>query len=113
MASQVRIGGVLLDFQPKSPEEIQRMMQFLLDQQAQFAADLAKTEATVDRISTKTERLTEGLLSLTGVVGLVADSVRDFAAASRKADGELRQYIQTVVEMFERHLRDDHGIRPS
>ena len=29
-----------MDFQPMSPEDMQRAMQFLLNQRAQFAADL-------------------------------------------------------------------------
>ena len=42
MAGTGQNGGFLVDFQPMSPEEMQRAMQFLVNQQAQFAADIAK-----------------------------------------------------------------------
>ena len=45
MAETRRIGGFSVDFQPMSPEDMQRAMQFLLSQQAQFAANIAKNEA--------------------------------------------------------------------
>ena len=40
-----------MDFQPMSPEDMQRAMQFLLNQQAQFAADIARraeAQAAID-----------------------------------------------------------------
>jgi hypothetical protein len=38
MADTSKEGGVLVEFQPMSPEEMQRTMQFLLASQAQFVA---------------------------------------------------------------------------
>ena len=116
-----------MDFQPMSPEEMQRTMQFLLNQQARFDAQL-------ERLSEKMNRMAEGLVGLTGIVGRVADGVGVLRAAQEedarqlrasreqleKADSDLREYIQTVeshldllIEMFERHLREDHGGKPS
>jgi hypothetical protein len=51
MAGVSGIGRILVDFQPMSPEELQRMMQFLLNQQAQFDANLEKLSAKTDRIA--------------------------------------------------------------
>jgi hypothetical protein len=45
MLERARSGGFLVDFHPMSPEEMQRMMQFLLRQQAQFDANQAKFDA--------------------------------------------------------------------
>ena len=105
-----------------SRDEIERTMQFILHQQAQFAANMERTEvdlaklaaqqgrfeshqerfeshqeridATLERLSAKTDNIADGLIGLTGVVGQLTDSV------------------SRLVTMFERHLRDNHGQRP-
>ena len=110
------------------------MLQFLLNQQAQFAADIARNEA---RLTEGFGRVNEGLVGLTAIVG-------QLAAAQLRTDEQLRttqermdtrgqrmdtlgqrvddvgQYIQTVeshlnvvIQMFEQHLREDHGRAPS
>ena len=53
MTTKGRIGGVRVEFQPMSPEDVQRTMQFLVHQQAQFAADFARTETYIDKLSVK------------------------------------------------------------
>jgi hypothetical protein len=87
-----------MDFQPMSPDDMQRTMQFLLDHQAKFAADLDKlterfdgTSERFERLVDKTERIADGVISLTTVVGQVA------ARVDRLHD--------VVVQ----HLRRDHG----
>jgi len=112
-----------VEFQPMSPEDIQRTVQFLLHQQAQFAADFARLSGKVDLVA-------DGLIGLTAIVGRVVDSVGQIAEAQKRTDEQLRatgarvddlgEYIKTVeshlnvvIEMFERHLREDHGRRPS
>jgi ABC-type transporter Mla subunit MlaD len=120
-----------------SPEEIERTVQFLLHQQAQFAADF-------ERLSAKTDRIADGLIGLTGIVGNltgnvghltahiglvtdrlgdvtdrlgdvtdrlgnVTDRLAELAAAQERTD----QQIRNMQEMFERHLREDHGERPN
>jgi hypothetical protein len=85
-------------------------MQFLLNQQAKF-------DARLDRISEKTERVTDALVGLTGIVGRIAETQDRLARESREADARLESYIEKVetqlLELFERHLREDHGDRPS
>jgi hypothetical protein len=106
-----------VEFQPMSPEEMQRTMQFLLHQQAKF-------DARLDRISEKSERIQDALVGLTGIVGRLAESQQEtdrrfmqYAREFRKADARLASYIRKVetqlLELFERHLREDHGHRPS
>ena len=103
-----------MDFQPMTPEERDRMMQFLLNQQALFAADHAKSLERLDRV--------EGaLLTVVGAIGQIADRLDQLAAAQEKTDEQLKQTdeqskrtgdrLDIVVNMFERHLREDHGIQ--
>lgn len=96
-----------------SPEEIQRTVQFLLNQQAQFAADLAASQARFDArieaLSAKTDRMADGVIGLTTIVGHVVDSVSRIAEAQKRTDS----HLDVVIQMFERHLREDHGHRPS
>jgi chromosome segregation ATPase len=129
MAAERRSGG-LVEFQPMSPEEIERTMQFVLRQQAEFAADFGKVSVQIDALSAKTDRIADGLIGLTGIVGRLATAqettdqqIRELdrqAAETKLRMSELGDYIKTVeshlnvvIEMFERHLREDHGPRPS
>ena len=101
-----------------SPEEIERTVQFLLHQQAQFAADFEK-------LSAKTDRIADGVIGLTGIVGNVTDHLGRLATAQDRTDQQLNEtnarvsdlgeYIKTVeshlnvvIRMFEQHLRGDH-----
>lgn len=112
-----------MEFQPMSPDEIERTMQFLLRQQAQFEASMASLaarqdrfqthldqfqvnldrfqanlegfQARLDRLEAKTENIADGLIGLTGIVG------------------QLINKVDRVVDAFERHLRVDHGYLPS
>ena len=103
-----------------SPEDMQRAMQFLLSQQAQFAADFARmTEAQAAneaRWTDRFDRITDGLVGLTSIVGQLAASQQ---RSDERVD-ELGEYIRSVeshlnvvVDLFDRHLREDHGQRPS
>lgn len=120
MALSSGSGGILVDYQPMSPEEIERTVQFLLQQQAQFVAEIAK-------LSTKTDRIADGLIGLTGIVGRVAVHLERLALAQEDTDRQLKatderlsahigtveSHLNVVIEMFERHLRDEHGPKPS
>jgi hypothetical protein len=107
------IGGVFVEFQPMSPEEIQRTVQFLLHQQAQFAVDCAASQARFDarieKLSAKTDQVADGLIGLTAIVGHVVDGVSQIADAQKRTES----HLNVVIQMFERHLREDHGHRPS
>ena len=116
-----------MEFHPMSPEEMQRTMQFLLAQQASFAADF-------ERLTAKTDRMADAIIGLTGIVGRIADQQERLgdqlqrltdqqekhAKDTKARMDDLGEYIKTVeshlnvvIEMFERHLREDHGQRPS
>jgi len=112
--------GIRVEFEPMSPEEMQRKMEFLLTQQAQFAADL-------QRLAARTDTLADAMIGLTGIVGRIAERqdegfarLREHLEAHDSGFAELRDYIKTVeshldvvIEMFERHLREDHDRPPS
>jgi hypothetical protein len=116
-----------VEFEPMSPEEIERTMQFLLRQQAQFAADFEK-------LSGKSDRMMEAIIGLTGIVGHLHASQQRTDEQMKRTDEQMKErfthtdarlndlgeYIKTVeshlnvlIEMFERHLREDHGRPPS
>ena len=91
-------------------------MQSLLAQQAQFASDFEKLTA-------KTDTMADAIIGLTGIVGRIADRQERTDEQIRETStrlSDLGEYIKTVeshlnvvIQMFERHLRDDHGQRPS
>jgi hypothetical protein len=116
-------GGVLVEFRPMSPDEIERTMQFLLQQQARFAADF-------DRLSEKSDRMMEAIVGLTGIAGQTVGMVERLAAAQHRSDERMTRieeqlartdeqlartdaHLGVLIDMFERHLRDDHGREPS
>ena len=99
-----------------SPDEIERTVQFLLRQQAQFAADFEKLTA-------KTDRLTDAVVGLTGIVGRLAEGHERLRESQERTDARLRELaeqakrteanLDALIDMFERHLREDHGSAPS
>jgi hypothetical protein len=96
-----------------SPEEIERTVQFLLQLQAQSAADMAKWEARANRVE-------DGLVGLTAIVGQIAAAQLRSDERLDERFTELGDYIKTVeshlnavIDTFERHLREDHGQQPS
>ncbi len=116
-----------MEFRPMSPEDIERTVQFLLQQQAQFAADVA-------RLSTKTDLIADGLIGLTGIVGRLTEAQARTDEQLKRTDKQLERtdeqlketdtrlsahiervdaHLNVVIDMFERHLRENHGHNPS
>jgi hypothetical protein len=85
------------DFQPMSPDEMQRAMQFIVNQQAQFTADMEK-------LSVKTDRIADGLIGLTG---LVNRAVENLAAEHERTEKEMREgdaRLTAHIDRVESHL---------
>jgi hypothetical protein len=117
-------GGVPVEFQPMSFEEMQRAMQFLLDSGA-------RVDARIEKLLEKTDRIADGLIGLTGIVGHLARQIEETdqrlgeritqqGAQHSEQMTQLGEHIKTVdaslgvvIEMFERHLREHHGHGPS
>jgi methyl-accepting chemotaxis protein len=112
-----------VEFHPMSPEEMQRTLQFLLAQQAQFATNLEKLTGQTDRIA-------DAIVGLTGIVGHIAERQERTDQQIRETNTRVEQlgtrvdqlgdyiksvesHLNVVIQMFERHLREDHGRRPS
>ena len=106
-----------MDFQPLSPDEMQRTMQFLLN-------NAAKVDARLDRITEQTERISDALIGLTGIVGRLAEAQahtdlqlketnKRLENSESRLSADIREFESQLNEAFERRLRDDHGHRPS
>ena len=87
-----------MDFEPMSPDELQRTMQFLLDHQAKFAVDLERLSERDDRLSEKTERIADSVLGVTAILGQLVTEQQ-----------ATNQRIDRLHDVFVRHLRRDHG----
>jgi septal ring factor EnvC (AmiA/AmiB activator) len=105
-----------MEFRPMSPEEMQRTVQFLLTQQAQFASDLASLNGQVTRIA-------DAVVGLTGIVSRLTEAQARTDEQLKATDLRLNRladhidrvdsHLNVVIEMFERHLGEDQGPRPS
>lgn len=85
--------STVMDFQPMSPEEMQRTMQFLLDQQARF-------DTQIERLSGKVDRMADGLIGLTGTVGRLATTVDHFAEEHDRQLREARGQLEAADAIF-------------
>ncbi len=126
-----------MEFQPMSPEEMQRTMQFLVAHQAQFAADFERLSIKVDGLADKVTGVTDAVARLTTVAGHTLAAVGDVAGtverlggtverlrdSERRVDARLIELAEqgkatdaklaALIDLFERHLREDHPPRPS
>ena len=120
-----------------SPEEMQRTMQFLVAHQAQFAADFERLSIKVDGLADKVTGVTDAVARLTTVAGHTLAAVGDVAGtverlggtverlrdSERRVDARLIELaaqgkatdakLAALIDLFERHLREDHPPRPS
>ena len=94
-----------MDFQPMSPDEMQRTMQFLLNHQAKFTVDLDKMTVNFEALSKKFESLTDKVDrladSMIGVTSILGQLIR--------AQETTNQSVDRLHGVFVQHLRRDHG----
>ncbi len=87
-----------------TPEEIKRMMEFLLEQQARFDARLEKEHQESREAEAKLQeadkRLRESQATLTAAVLRIADLVEDLTLAQKSTDDRLNALISVV----EKHI---------
>jgi hypothetical protein len=86
---QLKERVAVMDFQPMSPEEMQRTMQFLLKQQARF-------DTQIEQLSGKVDRMADGLVGLTGIVGRLATNLDHFAAEHDRQLREAREQLEAA-----------------
>jgi hypothetical protein len=137
MADTSKRGGVLVEFQPMSPEEIQRTMQLLITHQVQFAADFERLSIKVDGLTDKVAGVADAVAGLTTVAGHTLVAVGDLVGTAERQGGNMERLIEAqrrtdarlielaeqgketearlgaLIDLFERHLREDHPPRPS
>jgi Na+/phosphate symporter len=91
-------------------EERQRQMDFILNQQAQFAADIqrlneaqARTEETLNRTNVTLDRAVGALNQLTAVtLNLAETMVNGFQELREKAAASEARHAELIAEMDER-----------
>lgn len=97
-------------------EERQRQMDFIIEQQAQFAADIQRLEAADERAARRLDRL-ERVVKLAVRAGLrtrragreqltvLVDSHIRLTEAQARTDAQLRELVGVVKQ----HVADAHG----
>ena len=116
MTPTTRNEGFSVEFQPMSPEELERTVQFLLHHQAQFAADMETLTVKMQGLTEKMEVLTEKMDVLTeriDVLALKTDHIADGLIGLISIVGQVAAAQQRTSELLDRHLREDHGRPPS
>ncbi|HXG65050.1 MAG TPA: hypothetical protein VNO70_08070 [Blastocatellia bacterium] len=92
-----------------SKDPIERKMEFIIEQQAQFAADIMELKARQEQQAAVIEQLTadmvnlkDALLSLTNIVEEHGNQIAALASLGKETDARLNMLI-TIVE---RHISD-------
>jgi DNA repair ATPase RecN len=90
-----------------TPEEVERRMEFIIEQQAQFAVNIEKLRESDERLHASQERLWESQqrlhdsqATLTAALVRVAEIVEDLSEVQKRTDEKLNALIDTV----ERHI---------
>jgi len=95
-------------------EEMRRTMQFILEQQTQFTADMLQMREEHARFAAETRqnfgRLGEAVLAITGIVGRLGDAqerterkVAELAEAQLRTDDRLNTFIGVVERYISEH----------
>lgn len=90
-----------------TPEEMERTLQFFIDQQAQFAADLQQSrelqighQEILSNLQNQLSRLTDATLTIVGMLGKLADIQEKTEACLIGTDAK-------VSQLTESHTRTD------
>ena len=105
-----------------SNEEWERKMEFLLNQQAQFDADMIELKAAQARTEKTLDRASENISHLAGFIhegfGLTMNLFRETNAALKETAAEIRELkesqkltdeaLRKLITRFDRHLSEGH-----
>ena len=80
-----------------TPDEIERTMQFVLQQQAQFATD-------IQQIDERHRQLQDAVIALTGIVGRVAEAQAQSHQELAKAQAHLDERLSSFITFVERYI---------
>lgn len=110
-----------------SPEELDRKLQFLVEHAARSQA---RFDADMQRLTVKTDRIADTVAQITRMLGTTVEIMGQLPASHELSERQLRETWEQLRETdrqlrrsderlnafpgaFERHLRDEHGHRPS
>ena len=85
-----------------SEEEMRRKMEFIVEQQAQFAVDIRQLRESQSELTQKHGLLTDALTTIVGVVGKLAERVEEIAEAQKQTDARLSRLAEAQAETNER-----------
>lgn len=98
-----------------SNEEWERKMDFLLNQQAKFDAEMYELKAAQARTEKTVERTSENVSHLAGFMnegfGLIMNLFRQTGAQIKELTESQKltnEALRTLIARFDRHLSDDH-----
>jgi uncharacterized protein (DUF3084 family) len=85
-----------------TPDEIERTMQFVLQQQAQFATD-------IQQITEKQRELQGAMITLTGMMGRLVEAQAELAQSHRelaKAQVHTEERLNSFITFVERYIAE-------
>jgi peptidoglycan hydrolase CwlO-like protein len=104
-----------------SEEELNRKMEFIIEQQAQFVVDIHKLEERQQELTTKHGLLADALLSVVGMVGKLTEGqdelraeVKELAAAQKRTDEKLtetNERLNVFIDVLERYISEGRNGR--
>jgi prophage DNA circulation protein len=87
-----------------TPEEMQRTMQFLLDNQAAHDARLAEIEINLNKLSTQTSALAKNQEAMQGIMQGMQGVMQNMQEVVQSMQGEFREGLQRIVMVSEQTL---------
>ena len=84
-------------------EEMERAIQFILEQQAQVTATVGRLSETVDRLSEKVDRNADGVTALLAIAEIQAAEIKELGATVRAVSERQQESDAKMVAMADAH----------
>lgn len=88
-------------------EQFERRMEFIVEQQAQFAIDIQKLQEAQAELTKKHNHLTEALTTVVGMVGNLQQAQQELTEAQRDLSikhGETDERLNSLINVVERFI---------
>ena len=102
-----------------SEQEMNRKMEFIVEQQAQFVVDIQKLFEVQKEMNVKHNHLTETLTTIVGMVGRLSQGQEELAAAQKRTDervdllagklDETNERMNIFIDVLERYIINRNG----